>query len=96
MKTDLKEIASYTARRGVFEIVDVPLLRYLMVDGHGDPNAQPYADAISTLVRVTYRLKFMMPSTMIRCPASTCSHVDLRITARRQRTVSFTAPSSPL
>ena len=60
MKTDLKkEIRSYRARRGSFEIVDVPPLRYLMIDGHGDPNGQAYADAIATIFPVAYRLKFM-------------------------------------
>jgi hypothetical protein len=60
MKTDLKkEIHSYRARRGSFEIVDVPPLRYLMIDGHGDPNGQDYADAIATIFPVAYRLKFM-------------------------------------
>ncbi|WP_137843210.1 GyrI-like domain-containing protein [Microbacterium sp. 2FI] len=59
MKTDLKtEIASYRARQGVFEVVDVPPLRYLMIDGHGDPNGPVYADAISTLFPVAYKLKF--------------------------------------
>ncbi len=67
MKTDLKkQITSYNARRGVFEIVDVPPLRYLMIDGHGDPNAQPYADAVSTLFPVAYRLKFMSKKELDR------------------------------
>ena len=60
MKADLKkEIAGYRARRGMFDIVDLPPLRYLMVDGHGDPGEQTYADAITTLFTVAYRLKFM-------------------------------------
>ncbi|SFS03770.1 hypothetical protein SAMN04487846_1704 [Microbacterium sp. cf046] len=60
VKVDLKkEIPSYRARSGAFEIIDVPPLRYLMIDGEGDPNAQPYADAIATLFPVAYRLKFM-------------------------------------
>jgi hypothetical protein len=59
-KTDLKkDLPAYRARRGSFEIVDVPPLRYLMIDGHGDPNGQEYADAISTIFPVAYRLKFM-------------------------------------
>ena len=67
MKVDLKkEIASYSARRGVFEIVDVPPLRYLMIDGHGDPNTQTYADAISTLFPVAYKLKFMSKKELDR------------------------------
>ena len=60
MKSDLKkQIPAYQARRGSFEIIDVPPLRYLMIDGHGDPNGHEYADAIATIFPVAYRLKFM-------------------------------------
>ncbi|MDF2921069.1 MAG: hypothetical protein K0S70_5287 [Microbacterium sp.] len=60
MKTDFKkELAAYSARRGVFDIIDVPPLRYLMIDGHGDPNTQTYGDAISTIFPVAYKLKFL-------------------------------------
>jgi len=58
-KTDLKkDLRSYRARRGSFEIVEVPPMQYLMIDGHGDPNGQEYADAIATIFPVAYRLKF--------------------------------------
>lgn len=59
-KVDLKkEIAAYSASRGRFEIIDVPPLRYLMIDGQGDPNtSREYADAVSTLFTVAYKLKF--------------------------------------
>ena len=67
MKVDLKkDIASYAARRGVFDIVEVPALRYLMIDGHGDPNTRSYADAISTLFPVAYKLKFMSKKELDR------------------------------
>ncbi len=61
MKTDLKkQITSYTARRGHFDVVTVPPMQYLMVDGHGDPNTSAaYADALATLYPVAYRLKFL-------------------------------------
>lgn len=61
MKTDLKkEIAAYRARRGAFEVVDVPPLRYLAIDGHGDPNtSQTYRDAVSAIYPVAYKLKFL-------------------------------------
>ena len=50
MKIDLKkQLPSYTAPHGAFEIVDVPPLRYVMIDGHGDPNAGEYAEAIATI-----------------------------------------------
>ena len=42
-----------------FELVHVPPLRYLAVDGHGDPNTAPaYAEAVEALYAVAYRTKF--------------------------------------
>lgn len=60
MKTDFKKTLDfYRARAGEFRVVEVPPLQYLMVDGHGDPNtAAEYADAISALYPVAYKLKF--------------------------------------
>lgn len=60
MKVDFKkELDEYRTRRGEFRILDVRPLRYLMVDGHGDPNsAQEYADAVSALYPLAYTLKF--------------------------------------
>ena len=58
MKVDLRrEVPSYAATR-TFGLVTVPPLRYLMVDGHGDPNTSPaYEDALGTLFPVAYALK---------------------------------------
>lgn len=60
MKIDLKKtIGTYTARPGQFDVVTVPTMRYLMIDGHGDPNtSQEYADALATIFPVAYRMKF--------------------------------------
>jgi len=60
MKTDLvKTLDAYRAKQGEFRLVEVPPQRYLMIDGHGDPNTAPaYADAIATLYPVAYALKF--------------------------------------
>lgn len=60
-KLDLKkELDSYRARSGEFRILQVPTLRYLQVDGHGDPNTSPqYADALASLYPVAYKLKFL-------------------------------------
>jgi hypothetical protein len=42
-----------------FAMVDVPPMRYLAVDGHGDPNtAAAYAHAIEALYAVAYAVKF--------------------------------------
>ncbi|MEW2377859.1 GyrI-like domain-containing protein [Micromonospora sp. NPDC047812] len=59
-KTDFKKtLDAYQARRGRFRILDVPDTRYLMIDGHGDPNASPaFTGAIGALYPVAYKLKF--------------------------------------
>jgi hypothetical protein len=58
-KVDLKrEIASYRARRGRFDLVEVPPLTYLAVDGHGDPNGPAFAAATEALYPMAYALKF--------------------------------------
>ena len=60
MKSDLKkQISGYTASRGRFDVVSVPELQFLLIDGHGDPNAsQDYAAALATIYPVAYTLKF--------------------------------------
>ena len=41
--------------------VDVPPLRFLMIDGEGDPNTTPaYAKAVEALFSVSYTAKFMV------------------------------------
>ena len=43
------------------EIVEVPLMNFLMVDGEGDPNtSQSFSDAIEALFPLAYTLKFMV------------------------------------
>ncbi|GAA1211053.1 GyrI-like domain-containing protein [Prauserella alba] len=54
-----KAIDCYRARKGRFDVVDVPDLRFLMVDGHGDPNTSAaFADALGALYPVAYTVKF--------------------------------------
>ncbi len=59
-KIDLKKsLDSYQAQRNLFRILDVPSMRYLMIDGHGDPNTSPeFSQAISNLYPLAYTLKF--------------------------------------
>ncbi len=61
VKTDLKkEIRSYTAPKGRFEIVTVPAFQFLMIDGQGDPNTAPaYGARSATLYPVAHTLKFL-------------------------------------
>lgn len=59
-KIDVKKsLDGYQARTGEFRIVGIPDLRYLMIDGHGDPNTAPaYTQALQALYPVAYKLKF--------------------------------------
>jgi hypothetical protein len=61
MKIDLKrELPEYRAVAGRFDVVNIPPRRYLMVDGHGDPNTSTdYQDALTSLYPVAYALKFL-------------------------------------
>lgn len=56
-KADLKARDEYRARPGAFRVLSVPPLRYLAIDGHGDPNTAPYRDAIQLMYSVVYPLK---------------------------------------
>jgi len=40
------------------QLVTVPDLKYLMIDGHGDPNTPAFAEATAALYPVAYKLKF--------------------------------------
>jgi hypothetical protein len=56
-KKELKEL--YLPKAGVFSLVKVPKLQYLMVDGQGDPNKViEYQEAVQALFSVSYTLKF--------------------------------------
>jgi hypothetical protein len=60
MKVDLKKLDSYKAKHNEFRIVEIPPMKYLMIDGFGDPNSsKEFADATSALFPIAYKLKFM-------------------------------------
>jgi hypothetical protein len=61
-KTDFKKEWKhlYKPSSKEFEIVDVPPMNFLMIDGQGDPNtAQEYQEALEALYAVAYKIKFM-------------------------------------
>lgn len=62
VKKDLAALYRPPADRAVE--VDVPPLRYLMVDGRGAPAGPEYPDAIATLYPVAYTLKFALRGTI--------------------------------
>lgn len=48
----------YAPKPGDFQLVDVPELGFLLVDGHGDPNtSQTYRDAIEALYTASYAVR---------------------------------------
>lgn len=60
-KIDFKKTlkALYGPSTKAFSIVDVPPMRFVMVDGQGDPNkAAAYATGLSWLYPISYGLKF--------------------------------------
>ncbi|MEH0638359.1 GyrI-like domain-containing protein [Streptomyces bottropensis] len=57
VKRELKRC--YAPRNSDWELVDIPPLRFLAVDGHGDPNtAAAYRHAVEALYAVAYTVKF--------------------------------------
>lgn len=57
MKQELRQLYQASAKEVVQ--VDVPALRFLMVDGQGDPNtSSAYAQALEALFSVSYAAKF--------------------------------------
>ncbi|MCJ7535894.1 MAG: GyrI-like domain-containing protein [Anaerolineales bacterium] len=55
-----KELSEFYSPPAKFVIVDIPEMRFLMVEGHGDPNvAQEYQDAVGALYALAYKIKFM-------------------------------------
>ena len=58
-KKQLKHLYKSSAKK--VEIVDVPEMNFLMIDGEGDPNtSQDYQDAVEALFGLSYKLKFMI------------------------------------
>ncbi|MFI2753733.1 GyrI-like domain-containing protein [Cellulomonas sp. P22] len=48
----------YAPKPGDFQVVDVPEMAFLMVDGHGDPNtSDAYRDAIEALYTASYAVR---------------------------------------
>ncbi|NCO27732.1 MAG: hypothetical protein COS15_01835 [Caldiserica bacterium CG02_land_8_20_14_3_00_36_38] len=62
-KVDLKKEFKnlYNSSSKEIEIVKVPMMNFLMIDGIGDPNtSKAYSDSIETLYSVSYSIKFIL------------------------------------
>lgn len=63
-KKKLKHLYKPSAKQ--VEIVEVPPMNFLMVDGKGDPNtSQSFSDAIEALFPLAYTLKFMVKKSIM-------------------------------
>ena len=59
MKKEMKPL--YQASANAVVQVEVPALKYLMVDGKGDPDTSPlYGQAVEALFSVSYAAKFLL------------------------------------
>ena len=57
-KKELKQFYKPSAKQ--VEIVDVPKMYFLVIDGEGGPGAQSFGEAIEALYGLSYTLKFMI------------------------------------
>jgi hypothetical protein len=53
-----RQLACYRAERDTPQLVEVPDLQYLALDGHGDPNSPAFRVAVGALYPVAYTVKF--------------------------------------
>ena len=68
-KTDFKKEFRhlYAPSKSEFSLLEVPPMRFLMIDGCGDPNTAPaYQEAVQALFSVAYTLKFMSKNDLGR------------------------------
>ena len=66
-KIDYKKelIHLYKSSSKKVEIVEVPKMNFLMIDGHGDPNtSKDYKEAVEALFTLSYTMKFMVKKEM--------------------------------
>ena len=58
-KKELKDLYKPSAKK--VDILDVPEMNFIMIDGAGDPNtSQEFQEAVEALFNISYTLKFMV------------------------------------
>ncbi|WP_461612400.1 GyrI-like domain-containing protein [Clostridium sp. Marseille-QA1073] len=64
-KKVFKEFYSQPAKK--VSILKMPKLKYLMINGHGNPNtSKEYKDAVETLFSLAYTIKFMIKNSDLK------------------------------
>jgi hypothetical protein len=68
IKRERKDL--YAPKRGDLELVDVPDMNFLMIDGHGDPNTSAsYREAVEALYTASYALRAAAKAKLARVHA---------------------------
>ena len=89
LKKELRDLYSPSAH--VVQRVDVPTLRFLKIDGQGDPNESPeYGEAVEALFSLSYALKFRAKKTPLEInyvvmPSKACGGPTICPRSRRAR-----------
>ena len=56
--------------------VMVPSMRFLLLDGEGDPNTVPFGEAVAALYAVAYALKSIVRNGPRRSTSRSCRHYE--------------------
>ena len=65
VKKERKDL--YAPKPGCFEVIDVPEMGFLMVDGHGDPNiTSAYREAVEALYATSYAVRAVAKTRLER------------------------------
>lgn len=86
-----KTLESYRERAGLGELVAVPDLHYLAIDGHRDANSPAFGEAMGALFPVAYALELASKAAgaaAVQCQrarsrAGRCAATTTRALARR-------------
>jgi len=63
-KVDLKKTRKqFFSAKPSFEMLTLPLVNYLMIDGNGSPDSPAYAQALEKLYSLAYTIKFSLKAT---------------------------------
>ena len=57
MKLTPDQIKHYYSRKTKPQIIDIPVMKYITIEGQGNPNKQGFADDVSALYAITYPIK---------------------------------------
>jgi len=68
-RKDLKQLYQPSSKE--FSMIDVPIMNFLKIDGHGDPNTNPqYQKSVEALYSVAYKIKYLLKAKEIEFSVS--------------------------